>query len=128
MTCDHKSSDPAEQRRVKEAKGYISDNRISGRLAPSRALGDSYLKKFASGNPYTSEINLDLQRDEFLVIACDGVWDVLTDGVCCKFIQSKLAKGISNPDVIAENLVDLAMAEGSGDNISVVVVLFNFKK
>ena len=128
MTCDHKSSDPAEQRRVKEAGGFISDNRISGLLQPSRALGDADMKEFASGNPYTSEVNLDRERDKFLVVACDGLWDVVCDEYCCQFIHSKLAKGVTNPDVIAESLVDLAMNNGSRDNISVVVVIFNFKK
>ena len=127
LTYDHKGSDPAEQKRVKEAGGFIADNRVSGMLAITRSLGDAELKEFVTGNPYTSEINLE-PSDEFLVVACDGVWDVLSDNVCCKYIQSKLAQGVTDPDVIAEDLVDLAITEGSADNISVIVVLFHFKK
>ena len=85
------------------------------------------MKKFALGNPYTSEVNLDVQKDEFLVIASDGLWDAVRDDYCCRFIKSNLAEGITDPDVIAKALGNLAM-NSCTDNISVVVVLFNFEK
>jgi len=44
MTYDHKASDPVEQKRVKEGGGVIFQNRVSGNLAVTRALGDLSLK------------------------------------------------------------------------------------
>ena len=94
-------------------------------LAITRSLGDAELKEFISGSPYTAEIRLDPTRDAFLIVACDGLWDVISDAACCEYVQAKLAQGVTNPDVIAENLVDLAITEGSSDNISIVLVLFD---
>jgi protein phosphatase PTC1 len=43
-----------------------------GVLAVTRSLGDSSMKEFVVGSPYTTETELG-EEDEFLIIACDGV-------------------------------------------------------
>jgi protein phosphatase PTC1 len=43
-----------------------------GVLAVTRSLGDSSMKEFVVGAPYTTETALD-SDDEFLIVACDGV-------------------------------------------------------
>ena len=48
------------------------NNRVNGVLAVTRALGDSSMKEFVVGAPYTTETELS-EEDEFLIIACDGV-------------------------------------------------------
>lgn len=53
-------------------------NRVNGVLAVTRSLGDQSLKEWVIGNPFTSECILN-DTDLHLIIACDGVWDVLTD-------------------------------------------------
>ena len=50
---------------------------LSGYLAVSRALGDSAMKQFVVGSPYTTETTLG-PEDEYLIIACDGVSSILT--------------------------------------------------
>jgi len=47
-------------------------------LAVTRSLGDTAMKEFVVGSPYTSEMELT-SEDEFLIMACDGLWDVVED-------------------------------------------------
>lgn len=70
-----------------QAGGFISDGRVNGSLNLSRALGDMEYKQTKGLPPAEQMITampevrtLDLQEgDEFLVLACDGIWDVLTN-------------------------------------------------
>lgn len=78
MTHDHKGCDETEAKRVSEAGGFVLKDRVNGVLAVTRSLGDIALKEWVIGQPFTTEIVLD-DTDEWLVIACDGVWDVMTD-------------------------------------------------
>jgi protein phosphatase PTC1 len=128
LTYDHKGSDPAEKQRIRAAGGFVLNERVNGMLAITRALGDAELKSYVSGNPYTAEITIDKSYDSFLVVACDGLWDVVSDQACCDYITAKLNRNDINPNIIAEELVDLAIREGSADNISIIVVLFKFSK
>jgi protein phosphatase PTC1 len=72
LTYDHKGSDKQEAKRIMDAGGFVMNNRVNGVLAVTRSLGDSSMKEFVVGSPYTTETELS-EDDEFLVIACDGV-------------------------------------------------------
>lgn len=48
------------------------NNRVNGVLAVTRSLGDSSMKEFVVGSPYTTETTLG-DEDDYLIIACDGV-------------------------------------------------------
>lgn len=94
LTYDHKGSDKKEVRRIQEAGGFVLNNRVNGEcecigrstpqprlmtmsfgsgvLAVTRSLGDSAMKDYVVGSPYTSEMELT-EKDEYLIIACDGV-------------------------------------------------------
>ncbi|KAJ2358091.1 phosphatase 2C, partial [Coemansia sp. RSA 2618] len=78
LTYDHKGDDAHEIERISEAGGYVFNGRVNGILAVTRALGDSSLKQFVIGNPYTTETRLD-DQDDVLILACDGLWDVCSD-------------------------------------------------
>jgi protein phosphatase PTC1 len=73
LSYDHKGSDESEGRRIANAGGLILNNRVNGVLAVTRALGDSYMKEFVTGHPYTTETVIQPETDEFLILACDGV-------------------------------------------------------
>jgi serine/threonine protein phosphatase PrpC len=74
----------------------------------------------------------DLSEAEFLVLACDGIWNVKTSQEVIDFVRERLA---ANPDQplsnISSELCDECMApdtsgDGSGcDNMTVVIVQFN---
>ena len=55
-----------------DAGGFVMNNRVNGILAVTRSLGDSKMKEFVVGSPYTTETTLG-DDDEWLIIACDGV-------------------------------------------------------
>ena len=72
LTYDHKGSDKQEAKRITDAGGFVMSGRVNGVLAVTRALGDSSMKEFVVGSPYTTETQL-CDDDEFLILACDGV-------------------------------------------------------
>ena len=75
LTYDHKGSDKQEAKRITDAGGFVMSGRVNGVLAVTRALGDSSMKEFVVGAPYTTETEL-CEEDEFLILACDGVCDL----------------------------------------------------
>jgi protein phosphatase PTC1 len=72
LTYDHKGSDRQEAKRITDAGGFVLSGRVNGVLAVTRSLGDSSMKEFVVGAPYTTETEL-CDQDEFLILACDGV-------------------------------------------------------
>ncbi len=79
LTNDHKASEKAEQERVRKAKGTILNNRVNGTLAITRAFGDFDLKnQGVISEPECVSVPVE-SRHSVLIIACDGVWDVLDD-------------------------------------------------
>lgn len=85
MSNDHKPNLPEEQRRIYNANGYVEDGRVNGMLALSRALGDFEYKKNSSVGVKDQQVtafpeikSLQMTADcEFIVLACDGIWDVM---------------------------------------------------
>merc|ERR1712037_754331 len=76
--------DPAEAKRVIEAGGSIFNERVNGMLAISRAFGDHQLKAPALPNDVVSNVpditSTELSdQDMFVIVACDGLWDVVED-------------------------------------------------
>ena len=101
MTRDHKPGvRPDEVARIQAAGGWVHNGRLHGVLAVSRAFGDAEHKSLKerfwecafSADPLIAEPDIRVHtvrpRDEFLVLACDGVYDVSEyrggDGVCCR--------------------------------------------
>jgi serine/threonine protein phosphatase PrpC len=79
LSKDHKASDAQEAARVKAEGGSIMDGRVGGGLAITRAIGDHAFKNFGvTCLPYTVRHVLR-PFDKFLVIASDGIWDVISD-------------------------------------------------
>ena len=117
LSYDHKGSDKQEGVRVQNAGGTILNNRVNGVLAVTRALGDSYMKDLVTAHPYTTETVLIPDEDEFLILACDGLWDVCTDQQAVELVRE-----VYNPDEAARILVDHALREYSTDNLTVMVV------
>ena len=72
MSYDHTAGDANEMQRIEAAGGYIANQRVNGYLAVTRSLGDSQMKQFVVGSPYTTETTLR-DDDDFLILACDGV-------------------------------------------------------
>lgn len=134
LSKDHKPSRWDEKKRITELGGIIKhekgdDPRISG-LSVSRCFGDLDCD-YISQNPEIFDYKLD--KDKFLVLGCDGLWDVLSNQEVVDFILSKLLlqKKITNQGYknnnnnnIAHLLGNYAIELGSNDNISINIIFF----
>ncbi|KAI9248033.1 phosphatase 2C-like domain-containing protein, partial [Phascolomyces articulosus] len=116
LSYDHKGSDHQEAKRITDLGGFMMNNRVNGVLAVTRSLGDCVMKEFVVGNPYTTETELG-QGDDFLILACDGLWDVCEDQDAVD-----LVKDIQDPQVASRKLLDHALANFSTDNLSILVI------
>lgn len=147
LSYDHKPSDEAEERRIRNAGGYVAGGRVEADLAVSRGLGDYRFKELdvvASGSLgenkdrkkgggrtiTTSDVadndddatmmrpseqkvspvpdiivqNRDPEEDEFIVLACDGIWDVQTNQECVRMVADIFASGESDMGLVCEEV------------------------
>lgn len=149
LSSDHKPDRPDELNRIEEAGGrviYWDGPRVLGVLAMSRAIGDNYLKPYVSSEPEVT-VTDRTEEDDFLILASDGLWDVVSNDTACGVarmcLRGKVPKtkvtvdgeltavtGSENADKACSNasmlLTKLALARHSADNVSVVVI--NLKK
>ena len=89
LTEDHKPSIPEESARISAAGGFVMYDRVNGELAMSRAIGDFRYKNDPSINddsqyqvicyPDVAVHSRSGKCDQMLVLACDGVFDVLNN-------------------------------------------------
>jgi len=134
LSTDHKPDRPDELQRVEAAGGRVinwNGYRVLGVLATSRSIGDYYLKPYVSAEPEVMVVERT-DQDELLILASDGLWDVVSNEVACKIARNVLSGRAASmfPDSVAGRtaadaaalLAELAMSRGSKDNISVVVV------
>lgn len=88
ITRDLKASDLEEVARVCEEGGFVQNGRVQGQLAIARTIGDKNLKpldkKFLTAEPEVTQFRITA-RDEFIVIATDGLWDVMPSQVCFSY-------------------------------------------
>ncbi|KAL6944704.1 hypothetical protein ACO0RG_001450 [Hanseniaspora osmophila] len=122
LTYDHKASDQYEMKRVEKAGGLIMKSRVNGMLAVTRSMGDKFFDKLVISNPFTTSVELT-SKDQFLIIACDGLWDVVEDQEACDLINDNIHD--LDPSKAAKFLVDYAMQSGTTDNITVMVIFFS---
>ncbi|AQZ17658.1 PTC1 (YDL006W) [Zygosaccharomyces parabailii] len=116
LTYDHKASDVLEMQRVEKAGGLIMKSRVNGMLAVTRSFGDKFFDGLVVGNPFTTSVQLT-DNDEFLILACDGLWDVIDDQDACELIRD-----IGEPNEAAKTLVRYALENGTTDNVTAMVV------
>ncbi|XXG58155.1 hypothetical protein AAC387_Pa04g0540 [Persea americana] len=121
VSRDHKPDQTDERQRIEDAGGFVmwaGTWRVGGVLAVSRAFGDRLLKQYVVADPEIQEEVIDKSL-EFLILASDGLWDVVTNEEAVSMIKS-----IQNPEEAAKRLLQEACQRGSADNITCVVVRF----
>ncbi|XP_027331478.1 probable protein phosphatase 2C 8 [Abrus precatorius] len=135
LSRDHKPDRPDELMRIEEAGGRVinwNGQRVFGVLATSRSIGDQYLRPYVISKPEVM-VTKRSKQDEFLILASDGLWDVISSEVACQVVRKclkgqirRVCNGIGNHQSRAAEaarlLADIALAKGSRDNTSVVVV------
>ena len=99
VTSDHKPSNDGERRRIEAAGGSVMMQRVNGSLAVSRALGDFEFKmvpdkaqheQLVSPEPEVTILDRDHEKDQYLFLTCDGVYDVMSNEQIVKYINRKL--------------------------------------
>jgi len=131
-TEDHKPHDEREKLRIVAAGGTVgSSQRINGCLNVSRSLGDFEFKRQGSLPPCKQLVSPEPEvtiiernpRDDFLILACDGVWDVISNEDILKYVEykSRIEPKLEN---ICSAVLDVCLHKGSKDNMSIIIVSF----
>ncbi|KAF8034212.1 hypothetical protein BT93_C0483 [Corymbia citriodora subsp. variegata] len=129
MSRDHKPICTKEKKRIEASGGFIYDGYLNGQLSVARALGDWHMEELKSreGGPLSAEpelMSMDLtEEDEFLIMGCDGIWDVFRSQNAVDFARRRLQEH-NDPVMCCKDLVDEALKRKSGDNLAAVVVCF----
>ena len=147
LSKDHKPDNPEEEQRIKNAGGYVTVRKVCSVLATSRSFGDFNFKKISNSEyfkgptkgdgkdivsaiPEIREIQINYLEDEFIIIACDGLFDVYTSQQCVDHIRDKLAENPimeQDPQKVAKELVFEAINTATSrkkhsDNVSVIII------
>lgn len=121
LTYDHKASDGDEIKRIEDAGGFVLRKRVLGILSVSRSFGDHAMKKFVVARPYTTTTVLR-DTDEFIILACDGVWDVMSDQEAVDLVRAALKEAPEDTGRLGRLLVDESLSRGSTDNVSALII------
>lgn len=126
MSQDHKPTYLPERRRVEELGGYIDDEYLNGYLSVTRTLGNWDFKlPLGSSSPLIAEPDVKqimlTEEDEFLILSCDGIWDVMSSQYAVSLVRRELRKH-NDPQQCARELVKEALRLHSSDNLTVIVV------
>lgn len=132
LSFDHKPTNPDERARIENAGGTVSQKRVDGDLAVSRALGDYNYKKTAGCRPEEQKVSAEPEikvverkpEDEFVILACDGIWDVMSSDDANNFVRTLMMEGEKSLPLICEEILDECLLRNSRDNMSVIVVVF----
>lgn len=130
VTKDHRPGSPDERARILGSGGFLdSDDYLNGEIGVSRAIGDFHLdsiKKPEGHGALISEPDLyDIalgKECEFLIMASDGLWDVLSNQRAVDIARSELDETRS-AEKAADKLVFEAKLKESRDNITVGLVV-----
>lgn len=125
-TQDHKPILPSEKERIVAAGGSVMVQRVNGSLAVSRALGDYDYKNVAELGQCEQLVSPEPEifckerdpQDFFLVLACDGVWDVMSNEAVCSFIQNRL-KVSDDLEWICNQVIDTCLHKVSSKKFKI---------
>lgn len=147
LAFDHKPENDAERARIEANGGHVENNRVNGALAMSRALGD-FTYKAAADKPADQQLVTHIPDvitaarqagDEFVVIACDGIFDVLSNEELVQEVRKGMARVAGEGkrltqaqlEQVAAGITQLCLAppaetgpsraEGT-DNMSIIIV------
>ncbi|KAJ6794615.1 putative protein phosphatase 2C 53 [Iris pallida] len=141
LSVDHKPNREDEYARIEAEGGKViqwNGYRVLGVLAMSRSIGDRYLKPWIIPVPEVTIVPRT-KEDECLILASDGLWDVMSNEEACDAARRRILlwhkKNGGSPasssrgeeadpaaQAAAEYLLHLALKKGSKDNITIIVV------
>ncbi|KAG5034154.1 hypothetical protein JHK87_009064 [Glycine soja] len=136
LSRDHKPDLEIEKDRILKAGGFIHAGRVNGSLNLARAIGDMEFKQnkflpaekqIVTANPDINTVEL-CDEDEFVVLACDGIWDCMSSQQLVDFVREQLHLE-TKLSAVCESVLDRCLAPstagGEGcDNMTMIVVQF----
>lgn len=132
-TLDHKPTNPEERQRIQSAGGVVLTQRINGSLAVSRALGDFDYKgddnlaetaQLVSAEPDVTAVERNAAADQFICLACDGIFDVFLNEELADYINSQLKVRGDDLEQLCSDVIDTSLHKGSRDNMSIILLVF----
>ncbi|CAA3007717.1 probable phosphatase 2C 47 [Olea europaea subsp. europaea] len=129
LSKDHKPDCTSERLRIEKLGGVIYDGYLNGQLSVARALGDWHMKGFKGSKcPLSSEPELEevviTEEDEFIIIGCDGLWDVMSSQCAVTIVRKELMLH-NDPEKCSQELVREALKRNTSDNLTVIVACFS---
>jgi len=122
LTVEHNAAkNEKEVQRIQEGGAFVVQGKVAGSLSVTRAFGDLELKKWVIPDPHIKSLKL-MPTDTHLILACDGLWDVVTFKEVTDYLYKSYQQGTRDPTTLSEQLVKLALDKGSKDNVSVMVI------
>ena len=133
LSKDHKPNSYEERLRIEKLNGNIYfdgfDWRISD-LSVSKSFGDMDALPYVSHKPDIFKYKLN-KNDKFIILACDGLWDVISNQDACNYVLDNISKSdistnnnSNSKKNIAFNLANFAISNGSTDNVSIIIIFF----
>jgi len=131
LSYDHKPTNESEESRIRNAGGFVNAGRVDGDLAVSRGLGDFRFKtsphlkleeQRVSPEPDIIVKTRNDEKDEFIILACDGIWDVATNQECVEFVSNIFCEGETDFGLACEEVLDICLRLGSKDNMTSLIV------
>ncbi|KAI8601573.1 phosphatase 2C-like domain-containing protein [Dissophora ornata] len=135
LSTDHKPNNTDESIRIFSAGGFVESGRVNGVLGLSRALGDLAYKsndildpeeQIVTANPDVVEHKLT-DNDEFLVLACDGIWDCMSSQKVVSLVRKGIADKIPLATICEMTMDQCLAVKGTltvigCDNMTMVIV------
>jgi serine/threonine protein phosphatase PrpC len=127
MSTEHKATIRAEVRRVEARGGFVTQGRVCGSLAVTRAFGNFELGAVTRPEPDVTKVELHGRptdfADRFLILASDGLWDVVSPELAGEVVR-KTVHGRLGHSKAAEALVFKSIELGTADNVTAIVAFF----
>lgn len=131
ISRDHRPCCHLERKRVEALGGFIEYGYLNGEISVTRALGDWCMKlpygSTSSSSPLTSDPEIHrvllTEDDEFLIVGCDGIWDVMSNQDAVSIVRQELRMH-NDPQECAKELVNQALLREKNDNLTAIVICF----
>nr|XP_015838764.1 PREDICTED: probable protein phosphatase 2C 21 [Tribolium castaneum] len=144
MSIDHKPEDKPERKRIQKAGGEVTwEGRVNGGLNLSRAIGDHAYKQnknlsdreqMITALPDIKTLTINPEEDEFMFLACDGIWNAMSNEKVVAFIRPRLQDNTKKLSQICEEMFDHILApdtvwdNAGSDNMTAIIVKFKSHK
>ena len=141
LSEDHKPDNAMELARIEKSGHIVEESRVDGNLALSRAFGDYQYKDSLTLSPENQAVTADpdivkrarSSEDKFILLACDGIWDCMSNERCVEYVTDIMKKVKAKKDgmhktveIMLDDILAVDTSDGIGtDNMTAVLIYFH---